>query len=124
MLLELEGGISFSYSGDWSAKGKFTSWNGDWRLQCADGSIHMESDKITLARCEKWNKNLTTEPVEIPKLELEGQAALLHHFANAIRSGKPGETSGADNLHSFGAVIAGVLSAKQGRTVNVAELIQ
>jgi predicted dehydrogenase len=124
MLLELEGGIPFSYSGDWSAKGKFTSWNGDWRLQCADGSIHMENDKITLARCEKWNKDLTTEPVEIPAIESKEQAALLHHFANAIRTGKPGETSGADNLHSFGAVIAGVLSAREGRTVNVAELIK
>jgi predicted dehydrogenase len=84
----------------------------------------MENDKITLARCEKWNKDLTTEPVEIPAIESKEQAALLHHFANAIRTGKPGETSGADNLHSFGAVIAGVLSAREGRTVNVAELIK
>src|SRR5687768_18477205 len=27
MLLELDGGIPFSYSGDWSARGRNTSWN-------------------------------------------------------------------------------------------------
>src|SRR3954468_693243 len=37
MLMELEDGLSFSYSGDWSARGQGTPWNGNWRLQCADG---------------------------------------------------------------------------------------
>src|SRR5262249_14683339 len=37
MLLELDGGLPFSYSGDWSAIGKTTAWNGSWRLQCASG---------------------------------------------------------------------------------------
>jgi len=123
MLLELEGGLAFSYSGDWSALGKFTSWNGNWRLQCANGSIHLEDDKVSIARCEKWNKNLTIEQIESPAIELEAQAALLSNFANAIRTGTPAETSGQDNLGSFGAVIAGVISAREGRTVNVKELL-
>ncbi len=123
MILELEGGLSFSYSGDWSAKGKSTSWNGDWRLQCADGSIHLDGDKITIARSDRWSKNPTVENVEAPPVERGGQAALLANFANAIRTGKPAETNGQDNLGSFGAVIAGVLSTKESRTVNVKELI-
>src|SRR5688500_8866213 len=61
MLLELEGNVPFSYSGDWSAIGRSTSWNGTWRLQCAGGSIHLEDDKITLAGCERWNKNPTQQ---------------------------------------------------------------
>lgn len=123
MLLELEGGIPFSYSGDWSAIGRPTSWNGTWRLQCAQGSIHLEHGDITLARCEKWGQNLTQQPVAVPEVTMSGQAELLSRFAQAIRGGKPAETSGQDNLWSFGAVIGGVISAKEGRSVDIAGLI-
>jgi predicted dehydrogenase len=126
MLLELEDGIRFSYSGDWSAFGRFTSWNGNWRLQCAGGSIHLENDAIALARCEKWNKDLKVEPTEVPPVSWKnGQAALLERFARSIRSNEPAETSGADNLWSFGAVMAGVQSAEEdGRRIEVAPLLQ
>ena len=123
MLLELEGGIPFSYSGDWSAIGRSTSWNGTWRLQCADGSIHLEDDKITLARCEKWNKNPTQQPIDVPPLERTGQAELLHRFAESIRTNVPAETSGDDNLWSFAAVMAGVTSATEHRAVDVTSLL-
>lgn len=124
MLLELEGGIPFSYSGDWSALGRTTSWNGNWRLQCAAGSLHLEDDKVGIARCEKWSKNPTFEDVPAAPLERASQAATLHSFATAIRTGQPAATSGADNLHSFAAVIAGVTSAREGRTVEVRELLE
>lgn len=123
MLLELEGGIPFSYSGDWTAKGRFTSWNGTWRLQCAQGSIHVEQDQITLARCEKWPRELHQEPVQIPGTPMNGQAELLRRFAEAIRTNTPGPTSGQDNLWSFAAVIAGVISTQENRTVDVVELL-
>jgi predicted dehydrogenase len=124
MLLELDDGTPFSYSGDWSALGRQTAWNGTWRLQCSDGSIHVEKDQISLARCERWGKNLTEEPLEIPPAPLNGQAALLADFAHAIRDDEAAQTSGADNLWSFGAVMAGVESARSKGTVEVATLLQ
>lgn len=123
-LMQLDGGIRFSYSGDWSARGRPTTWNGTWRLQCEQGSIHLEDNKITVWRSDRGNKNVACEAVEVPEIELSGQAALLRDFAQAIRSGKPGPTSGQDNLWSFGAVIAGVISAQQGRGVDVAEMLK
>jgi predicted dehydrogenase len=123
MLLELEGGLAFSYSGDWSAVGKPTTWNGTWRLQCGGGSIHLEDNAISISRCERWAKNVSSDRVDVPEIALSGQAALLKCFADAIRSGQPGPTSGSDNLWSFGAVIAGVFSAKENRSVAVADLI-
>jgi predicted dehydrogenase len=122
MLMELEDGSPFSYSGDWSALGKQTSWNGTWRLQCADGSITMERDEIEVARCERWGKNPTSTKIENEAPARVGQAKLLHDFAQAIRSGKPAETSGEDNLWSFGAVMAAVKSATEKRPVHVGEL--
>jgi predicted dehydrogenase len=123
MLLELDDGTPFSYSGDWSAKGRFTSWNGTWRVQCADGAIEMIDDKLSVSRCEKWCKELNISSVDAPSVPLESQAALLHNFAEAMRTGMPAETSGEDNLWSFGAVMAGVISAKEHRTVDVGELL-
>src|SRR5688572_3041966 len=125
MILELEGGLPFTYRGDWTARGRATSWNGTWRLQCAEGSIHCENDQITIARSEKWNKNPASHPVEIPAMELNGQAMLLSNFARAIRTDSPAETSGLDNLWSFAAVMAGVISTRErGRAVDVAGLLR
>lgn len=123
MLMELSDGTPFSYSGDWSALGRQTGWNGAWRLQCASGSIHAEKDDVSVARCERWGKNCREERVEVPPAPLNGQAALLADFAKAIRTGDPAPTSGADNLWSFGAVMAGVASAKRGQVVDVAALL-
>ena len=124
MLLELEDGTPFSYSGDWSALGRETGWNGNWRLQCAQGSIHLDKAKVSVARCEKWGKNEVEEPVDVPEAAANGQAMLLRDFAEAIRSGKPAATSGADNLWSFGAVVAGMISATQRRSVVVGDLLK
>lgn len=125
MLLELEGGIPFSYSGDWSGRGRQTGWSGAWRLQCAEGSIHLDGGAISIDRCERWSKNPTSESIEITKLPRESidQARLLQEFAESIRTGKPSPTSGEDNLWSFGAVMAGVKSARERRTVDVRELL-
>lgn len=123
MLMELEGGIPFSYSGDWSARGRITSWSGDWRMQGETGSLHYEGHKVLLGRCEKWMKNETLETVELRPIEREGAKTTLHSFAEAIRSGTPAEISGEDNIHSFGAVMAGVISARENRSVEVREII-
>jgi predicted dehydrogenase len=123
MILTLDDGTPFTYSGDWSARGRQTKWNGDWRLQCAGGSIHVDRDEVSLARCDKWSKNETSEVIEVPEPAQNGQAHLLSDFAHAIRTGEPARTSGADNLHSFAAVTAAMISATEGRRVDVAELL-
>lgn len=122
MLLEMEGGAHFSYSGDWSALGRATSWNGAWRLQGTEGSLHLENDKLTLARCERWSKNPTVEEIACPPLPRTGQEQTLHSFAEAIRSGVPAETSGANNFNSFFTIIAAMKSVREGRTVALEEL--
>jgi predicted dehydrogenase len=124
MLMQLDDGTPFSYSGDWSALGRQTGWNGAWRLQCAAGSVHVDRDELVVARCDRWGKNFAEERVEIPPAPLNGQAALLADFARAIHTGEPAPTSGADNLWSFGAVMAGVVSATTGLSVSVADVLR
>jgi predicted dehydrogenase len=124
MLLELEDGTPFSYHGDWAAKGRATSWSGDWRLQCADGALHWENGKVSVSRSDTWMKNEVVEPVEVAPVEFEGTRGTLHEFAESIRSGTPAPTSGQDNIHSLAAVFAAVKSAREKRTVEVRELLE
>ncbi len=123
MLLELEGGVAFSYDGDWAALGRATSWSGNWRLQGSKGSLHLEDDKLSVAHCEFWAKNFHEETVEPPALEFAARAATLHEFAGIIRSGGSSELEGASNLWSFGVVLAGMESSRTGRRVDVAEFL-
>ena len=67
MLLELEGGVPFSYSGDWSALGRSTAWNGTWRVQCAEGSIHLENDLITLVAASDGTRTQPNRPSKLPR---------------------------------------------------------
>lgn len=124
MLIELEGGIPISYSGDWSALGKTTSWNGDWRLQCAQGALLFEDNKITVARSQRWGKEQCLEEIQVPPIELTELVATLHLFAESIRSSQSSEISGVNNLSSFAAVYAGIKSAEEGRAVSLQEIIQ
>lgn len=130
MVLELEGGLPFSYSGDWSGRGRNSNWNGNWRIQCAEGSVHYDwdavskQDGISVARSPKGFKaEVQQEPVAYDAVERTAQTATLHLFAEAIRTGKPAQISGQDNIWSFGAVMAGVISAKEGRVVDVRGLV-
>ena len=123
MLLDLEGGLSFSYSGDWSARGRSTSWNGDWRLQGSEGALHLERDKIFLARSERWSKNETFDEVPVPAGGRPAQSETLHRFAEAIRTGIPAETSGQDNIRSLGIVLGAIRSTREGRTVTLEEML-
>lgn len=127
MLLELDNGdgtvLPFSYSGDWSAFGKTTSWNGTWRLQCDKGTLTWEDDKLAVHKSEYWGNHRSTEAIDLPVIPLQGQAKLLSDFAQAIRTGTPAETSGRDNLQSFGSVMAAVKSIREGRKVLLSELV-
>ncbi len=114
VLLDLEGGLPFAYLGDWTGKGRPTSWNGDWRLQAADGAIHCEHESIRIARCETWNREPQEETVELEAPPRAEQAATLAAFAAAIRAGQAGPLGAEDNLRSFGAVRAAVESARRG----------
>jgi len=125
MLLELDGGVQFSYTGDWSARGHCTTWNGAWRLQFDTGSIEYTHDgKIVQTTSTFFHADQNATQIAPDNTGHEGQRAVLDCFVNAIRTNTPAEVNGRDNLWSFGVVSAAVLSAQQGRTVDVRELIE
>lgn len=124
MLMRLDGDVPFSYSGDWSGRGRCTQWNGAWRLQCAEGSIeHTHDGKIVLTRSTFWHDGQQAQELALDAVPAEGQRALVDRMVTAVRTNTPPETNGADNLWSFAAVQAAVVSTEEGRTVDVPSLI-
>lgn len=125
LILRMEADAVVSYSGDWSARGRNTGWSGTWRLQCADGSLHWERDAVWIARSSRgFNDDVAEQPIDCPSGGPESFDATLATFAEAIRTGRPAPTSGRDNLQSFGAVVAAVRSAEQGRVVSLDEVLR
>jgi predicted dehydrogenase len=124
MLLRLEQGVWFTYSGDWSATGRRTGWSGEWRIQTHVGSIHWNADGVEAALSGRgFEPEIETHRLQCPPTERSDRAATLASFAAAIRSGVPAPTSGRDNLQSFAAVMAAMLSAEEKRTVSISELL-
>ena len=120
MILTMEDDTRVSYAGDWSARGVASSWQAGWRIVCADGSIDFDATLggVRVARCDLWGGNPTAEVRPIPKSP-PSQGQLLAAFAESIRTGTPGLTSGRDNLKTVAAVFAAVESCETGRAVEM-----
>ena len=121
MILTFEGGVRIGYSGDWSASGRPDGWHGRWRLQGAEGSLHLDADggPVVAASCGSFGRDATSRELPLPQAELWGQQALLQDFTTSLRERREPVTVGHDNLKSLAAVLAAVESAQTGVAVEV-----
>jgi predicted dehydrogenase len=111
LFLSLSDGSLWSYAGDWTARGKCTPWNGNWRFQFTGGSVHLVDDRIELHTCEPWMNNPRSESIPVDPYPADGKIELLAQFAQAIRTGTRASTDVSDNIRSFEAIMAAVSSA-------------
>jgi predicted dehydrogenase len=119
MILTLRDDTYVSYTGDWSARGRQSSWQGDWRIQCERGAMEFSrSHGIVLSEGGFFGEGATERSIEIPKTP-SSQGQLLAAFVRACRTGEPGLTSGRDNLKTLAAVFAAVESCETGNVVDV-----
>jgi predicted dehydrogenase len=116
--LELSNGTIVSYSGSWVANGWETSWNGNWRFDGAEGVLLWDSDQL-------FSSTSSNERQPLPLVDMPhtGQPALLEAFRQSIEAGAEPETSGRRNINSLAATFAMVRAAKDGRRVQVDELL-
>ena len=124
MILDLTGGVRFTFAGDWCAAGRPTSWHGDWRVQCARGCVELAGladERVTVATCGTWGADVELTDVPLPTAT-NPQAEALSHFAGCVAEGREPLTSGRDNLKTLAAVMAAVESCETGRKVQVSDL--
>lgn len=118
-MLELSGGATMLYEGDWATTGPETSWNGDWELLGSEGRIVWRGDAadalLGTVTLQRWGQ----QPQEVaqPLLPALDRRGVLVALAEAISSGTIPETNARDNIHSLSLVEAAVLSAESGQVV-------
>lgn len=119
VLFEFENKAIVSYNGSWESQGGDTSYNGNWRFDCEKGVLWMRDNQVYRGYPEAWNKDMDApqEPQDMDYLPYAHQAYLLHEFYEAVTTGKPPITTGADNLYSLGMVFDTIKSFETGSVV-------
>lgn len=108
--LAFEGDVHVAYNGSWCSQARRTSWNANWRFECANGVVMMVDDVVTTHALAPTagdglepavGEAVVVEPVV---MQHEGQAYLLNEFYEAVMHGKPPVTTCQDNIKSLGIV--------------------
>jgi predicted dehydrogenase len=125
-LFDLEGGALFTYRGSWCSEGLGTSWECEWRVVGAKGSLLWDGHadiRIEIAASERKGLFAETAVVAVPALdptdEVGGHSGVMQNFIAAVRGGREPETSARDNIKSLAMALGAIRSADQGRRVEI-----
>lgn len=118
--------VVFTYRGSWCAEGERTSWESAWRIVGTKGMLTWDGEDGFRASVAGGDDGLLRgfSPVEVPppsrEAETHGHASVIADFLDAIRTGRPPETAGDDNIRSLAMVFGAIESARLGRSVELA----
>jgi predicted dehydrogenase len=127
-LMDLDGGVPFTYQGDWAARPSLpdTSWNADWTFKGTTGWLLLTGDAENALTGTVRFEPYEGEPRELPQPELDAtdRDGSLRAFAEALRLGTQPETAATDNVKSLAIVLGCMASIERGGPVSMAELHQ
>ena len=119
-VLQLEGGGVVEYFGSWNARGRQTTFDGDWYIECAEGQIEFVNNRVLVHPEIPWlavqmdgflERNGWLE-AEIPMDSPEDRSYVLEAFHRSLVTGEVPETNGRDNLRSIALTFALADSAR------------
>ncbi len=119
-VFEFEGGLKVLYHGSWVARGRETTWDGDWHVECAGAALELRGEEVHIVPADHPEQDGT---ISLQKMPCEGQDYSLLEFQHAVMDGRPPETSGRDNLRSLAMVFATAESARRGEPVRIDEVL-
>lgn len=124
-ILHMEQDITVVYNGSWAARGRETSWDGNFVITGNKGCIVLENDnRVYFYEHQKEDSVVIgtkkQERVEIqqPDMKYTEMEYGFHMFMDALEKGDRPETALEDNYKSFRMVMAAQESAETGRTVS------
>lgn len=119
VLMTMHGGAMVSYTGNWAAFGRETSWNGDWEIVGDGGRIVWTGGEFADAEITVQEWGAEPERIPVTPLAKGGQLGLLDAFRRAVETGAAPETSAADNINSLAIIFAAVESSETGRVIQL-----
>lgn len=130
-VLQLEGGGVVEYFGSWGARGRQTTFDGDWYIECEEGQIEFVNNRVLVRPELPWlavqmdgfiERNGWLE-AEIPMDSPEDRSYVLEAFHRSLTSGRRPETDGRDNLRSIALTFALADSARLDEPRAIADYI-
>lgn len=108
-------GVHVSYNGSWCSQGRETTWNANWRFECAEGVVSLVDDQV-------YTQVPGGEPTHVEPIAMAhtDQAYLLHEFHSAVTTGAAPATTCQDNIRSLGMVFDTIRSFETGQIVQSA----
>lgn len=122
-IFEMTHGINFTYRGSWCAEGLNTTWESDWRIVGAQGSVRWDGGTNIQAQVvaesggffSKWRE------VEVPPAPADarvgGHGGVIRDFVRSLQTGGAPETACTDNIKSLAMVFGAIQSAETGQRV-------
>lgn len=130
-VLQLEGGGVVEYSGSWAARGRQTTFDGDWTIECEQGQIEFVNNRVLVHPELPWisiqmdgflERNGWLE-AEIPMDSAEDRSFVLEEFHRCLVSGEAPATNGRDNLRSIALCFALADSARLDEPRRIADYL-
>lgn len=130
-VLEMDNGIRVVYNGSWAARGKESSWDGNFTITGAKGCLTLDADgRVMFYKHKKAAAVVLDTGIQqgtelpLPKMEYVEMEYGFHMFMDSIEKNCDPETTLEDNVKSFAMVMAGIESARNNTVVNCKSLLQ
>ena len=125
-LMDLDGGVPFSYRGDWAPRASEhdTTWNAEWTIHGEKGTLVWVGDVVDSMTGRVVFEPLDGEAEVLPQPDLTAidRAGALAEFVAALQEGRKPETCARDNIRSLAIVLATTRSIDEGRSVRLDSL--
>jgi predicted dehydrogenase len=123
-IFEMEGELVFDYRGSWCAEGLRTTWESEWRLVGANGSLRWDGADRIRAEIVAQSGEFFSEvrALDIPdadESEAAGHKGAILAFLDALEHSQIPETVCSDNFKSLAMVFAAVESSRTRNRVDV-----
>ncbi|MDX6377947.1 MAG: hypothetical protein QOE98_2250 [Gaiellaceae bacterium] len=130
-VIELEGGGLVQYHGSWVSRGRQTTWDGDWFIDCENGQVAWADNRVRVrpeavyytVYLEGFQERDGWMECDLVAAAEEERRFTLEEFARCIAEGREPDTSGRDNLRSIALTYAVADSARSGQRCAIADYL-
>jgi predicted dehydrogenase len=124
-MMQLEGGATVVYEGNWASHAPETSLTGDWELVGEAGRILWNGDKRDRNSgqviLKMWGQpSRLVHQLQVCSFE---HTATLQALRAAVENGEQPETEAADNINSLATVIGCIRSIESGIVIDIEHLL-
>lgn len=118
-VMEMERGIRVTYNGSWAARGRESSWDGNYTITGSKGALTLDADSNVYFYEFCKNEQVVLESgaqqgvlVEKPEMEYQEMEYGFHMMLDCIENDTVPETTLEDNFKSYAMVCAGLKSVE------------